>query len=183
MLRFLIALALLVSLPACDTVTDDPDDDPSVQDDDDDGPTAATVTLALDWGRIYVIGDCESPIFTNTGDFRFAVSGSSDLDGATSSFNVMNREFAVDAGDDVGVVGDNESFDLLEGQMGSVVVDFSGSESDPTGPDPDLSPSSGSQTHTFDGTRWSNLGTRTITLGTDDDCKAELRYEASSSTS
>ena len=183
MLRTLAALALLLTLSACDTTVIAPGDD----DDgggDPPGSDPATVTLTLDWGRIFVIGDCEGPFpESNTGDFRFEVSGSSDLDGETRAFSVLNREFAVNSGDDVGVPGTNPTFSLMEGQSGSVTIDFSASESDPTGPDPDLNPSRNSQSHVFDGTRWSNLGDRTIRLGSGDDCRVELRYNASSETS
>ena len=180
-LRTAPLLLLALAFAACDTMTEpgltepDPISEPETR--------MITLNVALD--RIYVEGDCDVVGINNAGEFEFDVT--EDVL-ATSQYrrNVYHGTPKKEHGAHVSLSHLTRRYEIAEDRVGNVSIGVEASEWDTNFGgsairDADMSERTGSVSHRFSNGVWSNLGSRTLRLGSKSSCRVELRYTASMS--
>ncbi|MEO0557482.1 MAG: hypothetical protein AAF170_04780 [Bacteroidota bacterium] len=174
---FLLAFALTIS--ACDTMTEpglpetgiDPEPEPRI------------VTLRIAMDRIYVEGDCDVAGINNAGEFEFDVT--EDVRAMSQYSRTVYRGMPkLTHGKEVLLGQYSRSYEIAEDRIGNVTIGFEASEWDTNFGgsnirDRDMSERTGRASHRFSNGTWSNLGRKTIRLGSKSSCRVELRYTAS----
>jgi hypothetical protein len=178
-LSFLLALALAFS--ACDTLTEpalpEPGDGPGPE------PQPRMVTLNISMDRIYIEGDCDVAGINNAGEFEFDVN-EDVLAMSQYRRNVYHGTPKKAHGTHVGLSHLTRSYEIAADRVGNVTIEFESTEWDTNFGgssirDADMSERTGTASHRFSNGVWSNLGRKTIRLGSKSSCRVELRYTAS----
>lgn len=179
-LRTSLLLALALAFSACDTMTESqpPDRDPIP----DPQPRMVTLNIALD--RIYIEGDCDVAGINNAGEFEFDVTEDVQTMVSYSNRSIYHGTPKLVHGNHVGLSSRSRSFEIEEDRVGFVTLGFEATEWDKDFAggdlaDADMKGRSGSVSHRFRNGAWSNLGRKTIRLGSKSSCRVELRYTAS----
>lgn len=180
-LRLVAAAALALATAACGGGSDSPTE-PSPTPDPTPGPPPAPqqTTLTLDMHYVEVVGDNDCDGIEGDGDFFFQVM-SGAADGVTVWFN---RNIQLGPAGRTPTLGRRAiTVDAEPGATVSVSIIASEWDKDILGnvyPDSRMEYESGVVKHVFDGTRWSNLGARSITLGSGG-CQVRLSWTATAS--
>ena len=184
MTRFSTLSLLLVALTisACDTLTEPGLSGPGLTEPlPEPKPQMVTLNIAMD--RIYIEGDCDVAGVNNAGEFEFDVT--EDVS-ATSTYtrNVYHGTPRLVHGKHVSLSSRSRDYEIADDRVGNVTIGFEATEWDKNFggsdiPDLDMKGRSGSVSHRFSNGTWSNLGRKTIRLGSKSSCRVELRYTAS----
>ena len=182
-LRSALILALALTISACDTMNEPGLPEPGL--DPEPEPEVRMVTLRIAMDRIYVEGDCDVAGINNAGEFEFDVTEDVRV---SSSYkrHVYHGTPKLTHGNHKGLSHLSRSYEIAEDRVGNVTIGFEASEWDKNFGgsdirDQDMSERTGSASHRFSNGTWSNLGRKTIRLGSKSSCRVELRYTASAS--
>jgi hypothetical protein len=143
-------------------------------------PAVARTTLTLDIKYIEVVGDNDCDGIEGDGDFHFQLT-TGDADGATLWYD---KDIQLGPAGRTPALGRKAStFDAVPGatvQMSLVASEWDKDILGNVYPDSRLEYASAKAKYVFDGSRWPNLGARSITLGSGG-CQVRLSWTASAS--
>ncbi|GAB5536938.1 MAG: hypothetical protein Rubg2KO_31870 [Rubricoccaceae bacterium] len=179
-ISFLLVFALAIS--ACDTLTEPGLTEPGIDPGPEPEPRMMTLTLSMD--RIYVEGDCDVAGINNAGEFEFDVTEDVQTMISYTNRSVYHGTPKLVHGKHKSLSHLSRSYEIAEDRVGHVTIWFESTEWDTNFGgsnirDRDMSERSGSVSHRFRNGVWSNLGRKTIRLGSKSSCRVELRYTAS----